>query len=269
MPLKKLMVLTDFTEASSVAIEHCYQLASLNQAEITALHIIHHQSDLEWAKSKTETQFKEARNYDEAITFKAMASKISLYKDIRKLLEEQQVQLSFMATHGKKGMQFVTGSDALKLIVNAKTPIVVVQRDTPLRPYKRIVMPLFGTRAEIDFSIMSLIYIARLYNSFVTFLYPKFRTDEELRNFIGLIDPIKDLFKSNGIEFDLTHAENGLRKFAESIMHHIKSEKDNGKKTDLIVLSLGLDDGKAEAKKNKGLAQSMLSNENSIPVLLF
>ena len=136
------MVLTDFTEASTVAVEHCYQLASLNQAVILSLHVVQHQSDLEWAKTKTEKQFKGARNYDEAITFKAMASKSSLYKDINSLMKEHQVELSFMATHGKKGMQFVTGSDALKVIFNAETPMLVVQRETALRSYKRIVMPM-------------------------------------------------------------------------------------------------------------------------------
>ncbi len=96
------MVLTDFTEASTVAVEHCYQLASLNQAEIISLHIIQNHSDLEWAETKTEKQFKKAGNYDEAIKLKALASKSSLYKDINSLMKEYQVELSFMATHGKK-----------------------------------------------------------------------------------------------------------------------------------------------------------------------
>ncbi|MFT7035554.1 MAG: hypothetical protein ACJA2S_004078 [Cyclobacteriaceae bacterium] len=269
MSLKKLMVLTDFTEASTVAVEHCYQLASLNQAEIISLHIIQNQSDVEWSKTKTEKQLKEASNYDKGIKFKAIASKSSLYKDINSLMKENQVELSFMATHGKKGMQFVTGSDALKLIFNAKTPIVVVQRDTPLRPYKRIVMPLFGTKSEMDFSIKTLLNISKLYNSFVTFLYTKFETDEELRNLMSSIDPIKDLFKSHGLEFELKGVAHSPLKFSKAIMEHVESEKDNGKNTDLIVLSLGLEDGKSAANKFKEIAQTVVTNKENLPVLLF
>ncbi len=267
MPLNKLMVLTDFTEASTVAVEHCCQLASLNQAEIISLHVVQHQSDLEWAKTKTEKQFKGARNYDEAITFKAMASKSSLYKDINKVMDEQQVQLSFMATHGKKGMQFVTGSDALKVILNAETPILVVQRDTPLRSYKRIVMPMFGTQAEMDFPIKTLLNIARLYKSDVTFLYPAFKTDEELKNVLSSVDPIKDLFESHGLEFEMKNTEYPASNFAKAIMEHVKEEKNENKNIDLVVLSMGLEDSKMKASKYKRLAQAMITNQKNLPVL--
>jgi hypothetical protein len=265
MSLKKLMVLTDFTEASTVAVEHCYQLASLNQAEIISLHIIQNHSDVEWSETKTEKQLKEASNYDEGIKFKAIASKSSLYKDMNSLMKEHQVELSFMATHGKKGMQFVTGSDALKVIFNAETPILVVQRDTPLRQYKRIVMPMFGTQAEMDFSIKTLIKIARLYKSDVTFLYPEYKTDEELRNIMSSIDPIKDLFKSYGLEFEMKKSEYRSDQFVKALMEHVNEEKN----IDLVVLSMGLEVGKTEANKYKSLAQAMITNEMNLPVLFF
>jgi len=269
MSLKKLMVLTDFTKASTVAVEHCYQLASINQSEIISLHIVQHGSDLEWAKTKTEKQFKEARNYDESIPFKAMASKSSLYKDIYTLMKEQDVQLSFMATHGKKGMQFITGSDALKVIFNAETPILVVQRDTSLNPYKHIVMPMFGSQAEMDFSIKTLLNIAQLFNSSVTFLYPTFKTDEALKNVLSSFDLIKELFESHGLRIEMKNAEYSASNFAKAIMEEVQNEKITGKNIDLIVLSMGLEDGKKEAIKHKSLAQAMLTNERNLPVLLF
>jgi len=259
------MVLTDFTEASTVAVEHCYQLASLNQAEIISLHIVQHQSDLEWAETKTEKQFKKADNYDEAIKFKALASKSSLYKDINSLMKEHQVELSFMATHGKKGMQFVSGSDALKVIFNAETPMLVVQRETPLRSYKRIVMPMFGTQAEMDFSIKTLINIARLYKSEVTFLYPNFKNYEELGNVLSSVDPVKKLFESHGLKFEMKKTEYLAGQFAKAMMQEVTEEKN----IDLIVLSMGLEDGKMEANKYKKLAQAMITNKKNLPVLFF
>jgi len=264
MPLNKLMVLTDFTKASTVAMEHCYQLARLNQAEIISLHVVKHQADLEWAEAKTEKQLKEARNYDEAIVFKAMASRISLYKDIKTLIDKQSVQLTFMATHGKKDVQFITGSDALKVIYNAETPILVIQRDTPLSPYKRIVMTMLGSQAEMDFSIKTLLSIARLYKSAVTFLYPNFKSDKDLMNLLLSMDPIKDIFESHGLKFKMKAANYPASKFGKAIMQEVEEEN-----IDLIVLSLGLKDGKTEANKHKSLAQAMLTNEKNLPVLLF
>jgi nucleotide-binding universal stress UspA family protein len=265
MSLKKLMVLTDFTEASTVAVEHCYQLASLNQAEIISLHVIQNNSDVEWSKTKTEKQLKEASNHDEGIKFKAIASMSSLYKGINSLMKEHQVELSFMATHGKKGMQFVTGSDALKVIFNAETPVLVVQRDTPLNPYKRIVMPMFGSQAEMDFSIKTLLNIARSYKSHVTFLYPVFKTDDETRHLLSSIDPIKDLFESNGLVFEIANIERPADQFAKAIMQYVNEEKN----IDLVVLSMGLEVGKTEASKHKSLVQTILTNEENLPVLLF
>jgi uncharacterized protein (DUF849 family) len=162
-------------------------------------------------------------------------------------------------------MQFVTGSDALKVIFNAETPILVVQRDTPLRQYKRIVMPMFGTQAEMDFSIKTLIKIARLYKSDVTFLYPTFKTEEELGNVLSSVDPVKKLFESNGLKFEIKKTDYLADQFAKALMEHLEEEKN----MDLVVLSMGLEDGKTEASKYKSLAQAMITNEMNLPVLFF
>ena len=129
-----------------------------------------------------------------------------------------------MATHGKKGMQFVTGSDALKVIFNAETPTLVVQRGTPLRSYKRILMPMFGTHAEMGFSIKTLLSIARIYKSHVTFLYPTSNTDGELRNILSSIEPIKDLFESNGLKFVMKSSDYPPSKFEKAIMQEAEEE---------------------------------------------
>ena len=60
------MVFTDFTTASSVAADHCYQLASLFKAEVRSFHVINSEADREWAEEKSAEQMRKLANYDTA-----------------------------------------------------------------------------------------------------------------------------------------------------------------------------------------------------------
>ena len=48
-------------------------------------------------------------------------------------------------------------------------------------------------------------------------------------------------------------------------MEHLEEEKN----MDLVVLSMGLEDGKTETSKYKSLAQAMITNEMNLPILFF
>lgn len=151
MELKRLLVLDDFTEAANIAAAHSYQIAILSKAEVISLHVVSEDEDIEWAKMKCKEQIQKIENYDASIPFTQMAAKLNLFKGMNKWLEERKVDITFMATHGKKDIQFITGSHALKLIFNAETPTLVVQHKTPLRPYKHVLLPVFVHHNDMQF----------------------------------------------------------------------------------------------------------------------
>jgi len=56
---------------------------------------------------------------------------------------ENNVQLIIMGTHGLKGFQFLTGSNALRVVANSEVPFIIVQKDTKVVDgYKNILVPM-------------------------------------------------------------------------------------------------------------------------------
>jgi nucleotide-binding universal stress UspA family protein len=47
-----------------------------------------------------------------------------------------------MGTHGATGLQKLLGSNAMKVVVSADTPFIILQKDTPFKEIKNIVVPI-------------------------------------------------------------------------------------------------------------------------------
>jgi hypothetical protein len=262
MSLNRLMVLTDFTSASTAAAAHCYQLASLSNAEVIALHAISHDEDMEWARKKTEDQIRKVVNYNGRIPFKPMALSQNLFSGLNKWLENQGVDLTFMATHGKKDLQFVKGSHAMKLILNAEAPMVVVQHNTPLRPYKNILIPVFGHQAEMQFQVQIFQAIIRLSGARLTLLTPAVKEGQEKEQMQRTIDWIKGLLEKDASGIEVRSSDQSGKKFSKDVIAVAKEEG-----SDLIAVIIGARHHREESEKGKKFFQTLITNEEGLPVL--
>jgi hypothetical protein len=66
----------------------------------------------------------------------------TIFEDIADFAAELHAKLVVMGTHGKRGMQKITGSWALKIISNSKVPFLVVQEKTVPKSIENIVFPI-------------------------------------------------------------------------------------------------------------------------------
>lgn len=262
MPLNRLMVLTDFTSASTAAASHCYQLASLSKADVIALHAISHDEDMEWARKKTEDQIKKVVNYNAGIPFKPMVLSQNLFSGLNKWLEDERVELSFMATHGKKDLQFVTGSHAMKLILNAAAPMVVVQHNTPLRPYKNIILPIYSHQADMQFPVQTLQTIIRLFGARLTLLTPAVKEGQEKEQMQRTIEWIKGLLEKDASGIQIRSSDQTGKKFSKDVIAVAKEEG-----SDLIAVIIGARHHREESEKGKKFFQTLITNEEGLPVL--
>jgi|GEM_PF-3496386 len=262
MPLNRLMVFTDFTLASAVASSHCYQIASLSKSEVISLHVISDDEDLEWAERKSAEQISKIENYDKNIKYTPIASGQSLFSGMNKWLDDQGVGLTFMATHGKKDLQFVTGSNALKLIFNSETPMVVVQQNTPLRPYKHILIPLFSHQADMQFPLDVLQSIITLFGSKVTLLIPSFKEDQENEEMHRTIDWLKGILEEKTPHIEVRSSDETSKKFSKAMLSVVEEEG-----IDLIAVMIGAKHHREDAEKWKKFYQSVITNQSGVPVL--
>lgn len=262
MNLNRLMVFTDFTIAAGVAAKHCYQLAANNHAEVISLHVTNDSEDLEWAKEKSVEQIRRIENYNENIPFRPLASAQNLFQGMNKWVEDQGVGLCFMATHGKKDLQFVTGSNALKLIYNAEVPTVVVQQHTPLLPYKHILIPVFSHYADMQFPMSVLNEIIHVFDAKITLITPTVKTEQDKINLQIAIDRMKGEFITHNKDLDVKSVDQSESKFYKAVILAAQEED-----VDLIGLIINTKHDREGAEKGKKFFQSMITNQPGIPVL--
>jgi nucleotide-binding universal stress UspA family protein len=150
---KIIVVPWDFTHVAENALAHAVKISHMVKNDICLLHIVD-----AGIKPKVEGEKKallkkvaddSSRKYNMVIVsaiekgtiFTAIGDYVN-QKDIKEN-EKKDINLVVMGTHGMKGMQKLTGSWALKVIVKSTVPFIVVQ-DPPVdqERYHNIVFPV-------------------------------------------------------------------------------------------------------------------------------
>ena len=135
--------------------------------------------------------------------FLLILSKGSIFSAIAEFANEKQASLVVMGTHGMKGMQKLTGSWALKVIVKSKVPFIVVQ-DPPAdqERYHNIVFPV-DFRNENKEKIKMAIFMGKYFDSKIHILVTT-TTDKNLikKTKVNLNFAIKYLIQNN-IEYEI------------------------------------------------------------------
>ncbi len=136
-----IIVPHDFTEVGEYALEHALVIAKIMENDITLVHIVKEEDEVERATEKckevAERTFK--KHYHEP---KVIVRVGSIFTAIGEVALEVNANLVIMGTHGVKGMQKLTGSWALKVIVSSPVPVVIVQAPPEHKKFEKIVFPV-------------------------------------------------------------------------------------------------------------------------------
>src|SRR4030065_2035444 len=170
---KKLIVVPwDFTPVAEHALAHAAKISRMVRDEVCLLHIVD-----KGIKEKEEGEKKvllrhvadeSSKKYNMPIG--AEISKGSIFTAIAEFVNEKSASLVVMGTHGMKGMQKLTGSWALKVMIKSKIPFIVVQ-DPPAdqERYHNIVFPVDFRRENKEKTQMA-IYMGKYFDSKVHIL---------------------------------------------------------------------------------------------------
>jgi nucleotide-binding universal stress UspA family protein len=165
---KKLIVVPwDFTIVAEHALAHAVKISHMVGNDICLLHIVDtgikaaEESD---KKKKLQKIVEEkGAQYNAGITWHI--SKGSIFSAIADFANDKEASLVVMGTHGMKGMQKLTGSWALKVIVKSKVPFIVVQEPPAgQEKYHNIVFPI-DFRAENKEKLKMAIFMGKYFDS--------------------------------------------------------------------------------------------------------
>lgn len=257
----KFLVPTDFTKVADNAIGHAMKLASHTNGEVYLLHVVPKTSEVEEARRKLELEQARAQKVDPTVAVHKLVRVGSIFDDIGDAAAEVAADMIVMGTHGMRGMQFITGSRALRVITSSNVPFIVVQeRAIKEGGYDSIVVPL-DLHKETRQKITLVADMAKTFNSKVHLITPK-EEDEFLHNqLVNHIRFANQYLDERGIPHDATIADEDSGNFVEAVVKHaVKVDAD-------LVAIMNLAQGNIFGVLGVPYEQEIITNEAQIPVM--
>ncbi len=208
---KLIVVPWDFTPVADHALAHAVKISRMVRNDVCLLHIVDPgiKASAEGEKKVMMQHVADENSKKYNLTITAEIKKGSIFSAIAEFVNEKDASLVVMGTHGMKGMQKLTGSWALKVIVKSKVPFIVVQ-DPPVdqERYHDIVFPVDFRRENKEKTKMA-IFMGKYLDSKIHILVTS-ATDPSLikRTKVNLNFAIRYLIQNN-IEYEIHEIPRG------------------------------------------------------------
>jgi nucleotide-binding universal stress UspA family protein len=232
--IKKLIIVPwDFTNVAESALAHAVKIGRMVNNDICLLHIVDPAVKVraEGEKRALLKHIAEENSRKYNINIIANVIKGSIFTSIAEFAnsKDKEANLVVMGTHGMKGMQKLTGSWALKVIVKSKIPFIVVQEPPADQDrYHNIVFPV-DFRVENKEKMGMAIFMGKYFDSKIHIL-KTVTTDKGLTMKVNrsLNFAVKYLIQNN-VEYEIHEVPNG--KFAQQTIDFAQKTK-----ADLILI---------------------------------
>jgi len=263
---KTILIPTDFSAVCTNAINHAATLAQNIGARLIILHVVNPDSlsfikgnNLEPSYIDNELYLIRKRleeSYD--IVIHTIKKEGKLLPVIGQMCEQLKADLVVIGTHGKTGIQKITGSHAMKLIRALSIPVLVVQKRDILKGYQKIIFPI-NVSTEYTTKVDWTIFISKAFRSEV-FIYTMKTEDKMLQEAMGhIVDIITESFNEHGIKYSLEEAKKS-KGFAEQINEYAVT-----KSADLIMIKVDNDEFEP-AFILGAIEEKTIFNSSQIPV---
>jgi nucleotide-binding universal stress UspA family protein len=263
-----ILVPTDFTVVSDYAAEHAVMLSKLLKKEITFLHILKKDLDYQNAEKQITAQ-AEGIFQKHGIKTSTLIREGSIFSAIGEVANELDSEVVIMGTHGRKGHQKFTGMWALKVVVKAKAPFLIVHDYPQKNNIERIVFPIDFKKENLEkirwATLLASIFNSRVYlfksTPKVNFLgFIRFNDKGFLKTISSNTKNAEKYLRNNNITYEIVDALPN-KNFAEQTIAYAK-----GLDADLIMVtttkSIDISDYVFGASE-----QIIIDNEAKIPVL--
>lgn len=196
--MKTFIVAHDFSTIANNALSHAIVTAKFLNAQVLVLHVVGKQKEINAAEAKLKEIISGMDLQGVSVLPKVRIGNI--FEDIGEFAAEHHAELIFMGTHGTRGWQHITGSNALKVVTSSSVPFIIVQNgQIKSTGYEDIVVPL-DLHKETKQKLAVVADLARYFKSKIHVVIPD-ETDEFLRNqALANIQFAKKFFSDRDIE---------------------------------------------------------------------
>lgn len=262
-----VLVPTDFSETCQNAINHGAEIASFLGYKLMILHVINRESKSNLKKEKLEVSAITEKLNDIAndvmeksrIEVDTLTLEGSIFNEIQQAVKDVGAKLMILGTHGKKGMQYLVGSYALKVVTKTPVPTIVVQDRAFAHGYKKIVFPI-NSFTEARQQVQWAIHMSKTFGSEIK-IFKQVPSDVDQTNKIKVVSAqIEEAFKKYAISYSIKDAD-GSDKFAEQMISYAAAEH-----ADMIMIMTDADIFSPDFNAGEW-DEKMMYNEPQIPVM--
>jgi len=262
-----ILIPTDFSEVCENAIQHGIELAQFLNYKVCVLHVINKQTDAVHQDSETDMEQIELNlrrckdNYEKkhTVDIELLIKEGNILKVINKAATEIKANLMILGTHGKQGLQHLFGSHALKVVLDAPCPVVVVQKRSFDNGYRNIVLPI-SSDVEPRQSIEWILLMSRLFNSKIR-LFQSLETDTVLDNRLKIIiQQLTKIFNEKKIPYDI-HTADTSRDFSTQVISYAAAQQ-----SDMIMI-MTMPGEEVPGFNFSAWNERLMFNEAQIPVM--
>ncbi len=261
-----ILVPTDFTKVGDYAVNNAVMLAKELGFSICLLHVINKTTRKILAKENKTTEYineqlveiadKVKREHNLEVDY--IAREGSIFSIIADVAEEIKANYVVIGTHGKKGIQFLLGSFALKVIKSSPVPIFVVQKNPESKAINDVVFPLDleeGSKQKVKWAVI----LNRQFNTkFHFFVYNQ--KDEFSQNRIKAdMNQVKKIFDKHKISY--------TSDFSKRKTPYSKQLVDFTKKTNSNLIMVSTDPDKTTVNPFGSHDEKIIYNQEKFPVM--
>ncbi len=218
---KPIIVPWDFTHVAEFALAHAINISNILKRDIILLHIIEKKSAekpaLEKLKKKA-AQISGTHGYN----INAEVRSGNIFETIRESAHDSKAEMVVMGTHGRKGMQKLTGSWALKVMAHSKVPFLVVQEAPRKDQFQKIVFPL-DFRSENKEKVKWVSYLSEKYNSKFLLFKRKVSDRGFKRKIASNLHYVESFLKNNDVSYEI-HTSKGKKAWEKETIEFSKDQ---------------------------------------------
>lgn len=260
MSKRKILVPTDFSKIGNTAIEHAVVTARMLDAEIYVLHVVGNKNDLPEAKNLLVELAKSVKE-----KFKVDVTTIprigSIYDDIDNVGVEIGADLVIMGTHGLRGLQFITGGRAIRIVTSSSIPFIVVQeKGIGDEGYDDIVVPLDLSK-ETKQKLKIVADMAKYFHSRIHIISPNEKDEFLKKQLERNLNFARKYLEEKGIKYTVKVKGKSESGFSKAVIEHAHESK-----ADLICI-MNLYENSLMGMIGGNYEQRMITNEHQIPVM--
>lgn len=217
--INKILIPTDFSKTSLLAVEHAAFMARLCKADIYLLHAVEISEStysiynpavvfidikaIEKIATKQLEDLAKKLRKEYSITVKTLSCLGKIHTEVSAAVKKNAIDLVVMGTHGVDGFnEFFIGSNAHKIVTKCPCPVITVQAHTKRLGFTKIILPVddsFNSRQKVDYTIaLAEKYAAKI---FVLGLLSK-NGETDSKKFKIKMDSIEKAIKKAGLPYE-------------------------------------------------------------------